>query len=191
MDTISNPEEVLNLNAGSLSVDDKGIYFLGQYTPYWIDHDARIRNENFTAFSGLILDIKESKPNGILTLASRLKSLINSGIPICIVPSSNPERSDSGMMRLAKLLTQYGPLDATSCLQRTEKIPKLATGGDRDIETHLRTVQVVNPNLIRDKHVLLLDDVTTTGNSLLACKQLLLDAGAADVTCLALSKTTR
>ena len=43
--------------------------------------------------------------------------------------------------------------------------------------------------VIAGQHVLLLDDVCTTGNSLGACRQLLLDAGAAEVYCLVLAKT--
>jgi predicted amidophosphoribosyltransferase len=39
------------------------------------------------------------------------------------------------------------------------------------------------------REVLLLDDVTTSGSSLEACKRLLLDAGAAAVKCAALGRT--
>ncbi len=186
MNKYSNPAVVLNFDAGKLQVDDNGIYYLDHYTPYWTDREAGVRNEGFTSFSGKILDVKESKPNGILSLSSRLNPLINMDIPICIVPPSDPERSDSGMMKLSQLLIHEGRIDATSCLQRIEKISKLVTGGDRNVETHLRTIRVINPELIKNKHVLLLDDVTTTGNSLFACKKKLLDAGASDVTCFAL-----
>jgi predicted amidophosphoribosyltransferase len=37
---------------------------------------------------------------------------------------------------------------------------------------------------------MILDDVMTTGNSLVACRQLLLDAGADEVICAAMSQTT-
>lgn len=44
-------------------------------------------------------------------------------------------------------------------------------------------------HLIKGKNVLLLDDVRTTGNSLSACKQVLEEAGALTVQCLALGQT--
>jgi predicted amidophosphoribosyltransferase len=87
------------------------------------------------------------------------------------------------------LLARRNRTDATACLIRHTTINKLATGGDRSIEVHLNSIKVQNPNLIKDKRILLIDDVTTTHNSLFACKQLLLEAGAAQVYCLALGQT--
>jgi len=41
--------------------------------------------------------------------------------------------------------------------------------------------EVVTPELIKDKHVLLVDDVVTTGSTLEACAQSILQAGAAKI----------
>ena len=46
------------------------------------------------------------------------------------------------------------------------------------------------PVLIRDKHVLLLDDVMTTGSTFAECSAVLLDAGAKSVKCLSVATTT-
>ena len=42
---------------------------------------------------------------------------------------------------------------------------------------------------IKGETIFLFDDITTTGCSLLACKELLLDAGAAQVAMIALGQT--
>ncbi len=77
-----------------------------------------------------------------------------------------------------------------ACLVRHKSIAKKATGGDRSIEVDLNSIRVEDADCIKGKRVLLLDDVTTSGNSLLACRRLLLQAGAADVKMVALGRTT-
>jgi predicted amidophosphoribosyltransferase len=74
-------------------------------------------------------------------------------------------------------------------LERTKRIAKLAHGGDRSEEVHLNSVAVADASLIKGKDVLLLDDVTKTGNSLRACEKILLAAGAESVTCVTMGKT--
>ena len=85
------------------------------------------------------------------------------------------DNSNSPTARLAKGLVKSNNLiDATNCIQRFRTIQKLAKGGDRNLEVHVNSVHIVNPELIKGKTVLLLDDVMTTGNSLRACRKLLL-----------------
>ena len=66
----------------------------------------------------------------------------------------------------------------------------LAGGGDRAIEVHLKSIEAKGPDRYRGKSILLIDDVLTTGNSMVACRQILMAAGAAKVHCLTLAKTT-
>jgi len=90
---------------------------------------------------------------------------------------------------LATELAKRGTrVDGSDCLVRTTKIDKLAHGGDRSIEVHLQSIAVALPELIRKRDVLLLDDVMRTGNSLFACRKLLLDAGARSVQCAAIGR---
>ena len=90
---------------------------------------------------------------------------------------------------LAGMIALVGSrIDASSCLVRVHKIEKLALGGPRSIDVHLDSVVVKNGELIQDELVLLLDDVTKTGNSLMACRKLLLDGGAKAVQCAALGQ---
>lgn len=79
--------------------------------------------------------------------------------------------------------------DATLCLRRVKSIPKLSVGGNRELSIHFESIEVKNAQLIQNKNVLLLDDVSRSGNSLRAGKELLLKAGASKVKCVALGKT--
>jgi predicted amidophosphoribosyltransferase len=74
-------------------------------------------------------------------------------------------------------------------LIRHQTIEKLASGGKRDLA--LISMRVPRPEEIRDRDVFLIDDVTTTGNSLLAGRQLLQKAGARRIAALALAQTVR
>ncbi|CAD2265428.1 Phosphoglycolate phosphatase [Stutzerimonas stutzeri] len=55
-----------------------------------------------------------------------------------------------------------------------------------NIRDHL---QVIAPTEVRSKHIVVIDDVITTGASLLVAKQRLEEAGAREVTCLSIAKT--
>jgi ComF family protein len=68
-----------------------------------------------------------------------------------------------------------GPAQAT--LSRAERLVNVAS-----------SFRVARPRVVRGKHVLIIDDVITTGATLDACRRALLDAGAGRVTCLALAR---
>ena len=145
---------------------------------------------NYPTYSGRILDLKNRKPVGIAYFRDKLDPDLGTGFAIAVVPSHDPEKTVSGLTQLARALCDQGDrIDASGCLVRHTKIAKLAAGGDRSLTVHLKSIRVENARLIKGRSVLLLDDVTTSGHSLLACRRLLLDAGAADVDCVALGQT--
>jgi|TARA_B100002003_G_scaffold216891_1_gene216753 hypoxanthine-guanine phosphoribosyltransferase len=78
--------------------------------------------------------------------------------------------------------------DASRCLVRTETVPKHGEG-ERNKDVHLNSIGVRDRKPVDEKRVLLLDDVVTTGATMEACKQRLEEAGAAQVTMLALLRT--
>ena len=96
------------------------------------------------------------------------------------------------MHQLAQRIAhEYRFIDATSCLQRVKTAQKSHRGNDRSEQKHLESIEICDVEKIADRPVLLLDDVVTTGSSLAACKQILLNNGAKDVECLALGRTYR
>jgi hypoxanthine phosphoribosyltransferase len=164
-------------------------FYLGVYQPMTGECD----NFNFTQYSSGIWDLKKCEPSTIEAFTQYIASNLGNDFDcLAVVPSHHYGIDNSGIKALSKEISRRKKLvDTTSCLIRHKAIERLATGGNRNIETHLTSIKVVNKELIEGKKVLLLDDVSTTGNSLKACKQLLIQAGAKTVKSFVLGKTTR
>lgn len=146
-------------------------------------------NPDFDGQSMQILSLKARHGQAIASFFKIVDPLLERGFAIAVIPSADSARTGSGIRDLAQLLAGNDRIDATSCLVRHTTIPKLACGGVRKMEVHLRSITVVDAHLIRGREVLLLDDITTTGNSLRACRMLLEQHGASLVKCLALAET--
>ena len=78
--------------------------------------------------------------------------------------------------------------DGSQYLIRKEDIKAQKEQGRRYKETHLNSISV-NGNVL-DKKIILIDDITTSGSSLLACKEILLKKGAKEVICFAFGKSS-
>lgn len=106
----------------------------------------------------------------------------------CLVPPHKADTTNKTaiyyMSRFSKLIRDFFSKDV---IIRTKTIEKLSGGGNRDLEVHLNSMKI-NEN-VKNKKVVVIDDVTTTGNSLEAAKKLLLEAGAKEVILFAFAKT--
>jgi len=80
-------------------------------------------------------------------------------------------------------------IDGTNVLFRAFEIQKKSVGGTRDSQKEVESLGVQNADLIKKRQVLLLDDVTTTGTSLIAGRTVLMNAGAELVALFALGQT--
>lgn len=163
-------------------------WHLIKYYPYWLP-DGTVNPEFRANGCGRILDLKQNQVSAINYFYQIIDGYLDKGFPICVVPSSDKEKIRTGVRELAGKLSANGRIDATNCLVRIYTIPKAATGGPRNKQVHLNSIKVVNTSLIKGKDVLLLDDITTSGSSLYACEELLLNAGANRVVKLALGQT--
>ena len=165
------------------------IFYLGVYQP----SSGECDDFDFTEYSSGIRDLKKCEPSALRAFKDCILSNLGNGFDcLAIVPSHYSGIDTSGIKVLSKEISRKMKLvDATSCLIRHKTIEKLSTGGDRSIQTHLKSIQVVNKELIEGKNVLLLDDISTTGNSLKACKELLELAGVKTIKSFVLGKTTR
>jgi phosphoribosylpyrophosphate synthetase len=67
-------------------------------------------------------------------------------------------------------------------------IRRITFGGPSTKALHRQTIRVENPHRVEGKRVLLLDDITKSGASLLACREMLYEAGATLVQAMALGK---
>jgi hypothetical protein len=156
---------------------------------YWHKLEGGDRS-TFPEYSGKILDLKEGRPSATAFFHTHINPELSTGFVIAITPSHDPARPGVGLRSLcASLAAEGNRADGASALVRHTKIEKLAHGGDRSLEVHLNSIRVDQPQIITGRDVLLLDDVMKTGNSLIACKKLLLDAGAKSVQCAAVGRT--
>jgi len=120
-------------------------------------------------------------------------SLTNVQLHLVVIPSSRKDQWSSGLCavvnRLCRLDRRF--VDAARALRRTKTIAKLATGGDRSLAVHLDSIDISETyrHTIRSKTIVLLDDITTTGNSLHAGALILQQAGAAITHPVAIGRT--
>lgn len=150
----------------------------GRYHRYWVDWERKERNEAFDEFAARVLDLKERKAGAIRYFFELLDDRICRGVTICVVPSSDPRICYGGVGILGSRLAAQGRCDKVRFLIRAVKVPKLAYGGIRSKEMHLRSIVTDESMNVAGEEVLLLDDVATTGNSLMACREILLACGA-------------
>jgi predicted amidophosphoribosyltransferase len=162
----------------------------GDYKPWTAHKEAGGDWSTFDEHSRRILTLKEGNGASARYFADMIEPELADGTVIVTVPSHDPASPGTGLKTLAGHLAKNGGrIDGSGCLVRTKKIEKLAHGGDRSQEIHLQSIVVKNVNLIKGKNILLLDDVTKTGNSLEACTLLLLEAGARSVQRATIGKT--
>ncbi|MDO4166758.1 MAG: phosphoribosyltransferase, partial [Eubacteriales bacterium] len=155
---------------------------------YWLDRERKIKNPLFDVFSGRILDLKEGKGSAIDYFYKILNEEIRPGVTICVVPSSDAEKTVSGIGILGEKLAHNGRNNKVYYLNRKISIDKLADGGNRSIDVHMNSICTVKEMDITGDIVLLMDDVTTSGNSLYACRDILVRQGADIVEMFALGK---
>jgi hypothetical protein len=170
------------------ALDEGRVVLCGYYHRYW--NPDRTKNQAFDMFSGRILDVKEKKEKGIDYFFRQLDDEICKDVTICVVPShTEGKNNESGIAMLARRLASNGRIDKVDYLIRKKTIDKLAYGGSRDIRVQLESLGVNEHMTIEGDVVLLVDDVTTSGASLEACKEILLDYGARRVAMLALGQS--
>ncbi len=180
-----------NDNWEKLSLNNEVVQY-GYYYPYR-NPDGSV-NPNFykDRISGYILDVKEKKEKALNYFYNVLNTEICKNVTICVVPSHTASSTNqSGISILARRLANDERVDKVDYLLRSKSINKLASGGDRDLSIHLESIRPNEEMSISGDVVLLVDDVTTSGASLQACKEILLKNGAERVAMLALGKSIR
>ncbi|HIF5970948.1 TPA: hypothetical protein ACX3GO_003965 [Vibrio parahaemolyticus] len=109
-------------------------------------------------------------------------------LQVAIVPSSKEGKISEGLEGALSCVDKVNIVYDRDFLVRGHDVPTAHEGGDRSIEKHLNSVSVVKrPD--PDIPLILLDDVTTSGNSLHACREILEKAGVKEVYMVAIGHT--
>jgi predicted amidophosphoribosyltransferase len=163
------------------------------YYKYWLyENGQKVKNPEFTVDCGKLLDLKGNGQNVqpaanhfAKLLAQRLKDFGPlqglAKVEIAIVPSSEKGKTSTGLYLLAHKLSTLDKrlvMPKQHILTRTRTIEKLHSGGNRQGYVHLQSIDVTIHPHSRRLPVLLLDDIATTGNSIMACTDLLYGAGS-------------
>lgn len=176
-----------------LSKTQDGILYLYDYYP--------TRFEEHHGISEKIIAFKNGNTDAIDFFCRIMKEVLDerfkdnlSGLgeyTVCIMPAHDRGMYSVGLRMLAQFLVDtYGMTDGKALVQRIKTHDRNANGGDRSLAGQLQTLAVDDRYEVADKKVLLLDDVTTSGNSILAVKKLLTDRGNNWFVSLALGRTT-
>lgn len=168
------------------NIASEKILSLVKYHPY-----RHSRNPYFDENSGLILDVKNQYPRGIKHFKNLIQPLLLDieDFVICVIPTHEVGVAPSGIRTIARKLCTHPIIDGTDVIIRISEIEKKATGGSRDLKFEIESLGIRNEEIVNGRHVLLLDDVTTTGTSLEAGRYILKKAGATMVAALTLGKT--
>lgn len=207
---IPNLSRVFRDDAMDLQAQQGEVIFLDHYFPYYDSHNhynsqhgkpsskilnlKNIDNHNEdSAALGSAYVLTDIEKDRIRVFAERITSLLikDSGTVVCVMPKSSAKREPSGIRRVAECICSAGFPSGLHVIERINEVAPKHMGGNRDFSKELASLGIKDPAFIKEKVVLLLDDVTTTGNSLNAGKTMLISHGAKQVVLFALGKTRR
>lgn len=164
------------------------IYYVGTYRPSnkWLPKE---RDTNTQMILALQEGTRPGTAAAVHHFLEKLEKILSGEILIAMIPSHDPQALPSGLSQLIQRLVTNNRINAATCLVRHMLVGKASLRGDRSIEKHLRSIKVTDRSLIENRTVLLLDEAVATGNSMRACKRILMENGAAEVVCLTLGMT--
>ena len=153
-------------------------------------------NPKIDKITNTLLNLKKNKDPAVNFFSKVVKTQFlalvdpKEDIIYCIVPSHKANEVSTGLMRVIdNIKNDFGFKNLTNPLKRIKTVAKSSTGGDRSVQHHLDSIEVVDQKIIKDNTVYLFDDVSSTGNSMEACKKLLLEEGAKQVVMISFGQT--
>lgn len=153
--------------------------------------DDYIKNEHEVpgTFSNVVfLATKMNEKRAQEQVKNLLMERIPRGSVVCVVPSSTAGKV-SGLELILKDLAAMKSLSVEKLIVRANSKDKATYGGSRDRIAHYMTLECAPRKEIEGKRIILIDDISTTGNSLFACKKLLEKNGARHVRVIVLGRT--
>lgn len=182
--------EEINIYFNNKIIYDLEIYYLTQYIPKWCEKT----DEN----SNMIIALKNRYPLAVDYYSNltyewlRKNNLLNENTIICVVPSHfASEKNDSGISYVAQtIIDKCNIINGINLITRKETIEKKSTAFYKpSLRMDIDSLYIDKNVNILNKTVVILDDVTTRGNSFRAVAYHLYKKGANRVIPLAMGKT--
>lgn len=149
------------------------------------DPQAVARNAGWTR---LLTALNADRQWPLKRLFEQIDPILTPDLAIAVVPPHRAYQAFWPTRTLAQRLAANGRIDATACLVRHTTISRILFGGPSTRALHRQTIWVEEAHLIQGRRVLLLDDIAKSGASLVACREMLLEAGASVVQAVALGR---
>lgn len=170
--------------------NERKIAYIFDYHPYW-ETPHKVKNPLFNRFGKLILDVKEGNEEAIEKFAEYLHLILEENIAVSVVPPHDVGNFESGIQQIARIIASQNRIDATRCLLRTKETTQQSHDGKKKWYENKNSITANETELIKNRPVILIDDIVTSGNSLITCRNILKRSRAGIVQCLALGKTIR
>lgn len=137
-----------------------------------------------------LLRFKEGDPDAVNFYADKVERHLRGSLTLCCAPSHAKGHWGKGLLSLVDILSRRTSCEAgAKLIARTSDTERRSQGGNRDAATNLASMQVVDPRQCRDKDMVVIDDIVTSGGTLCACAELLWQAGASSVACVTMGRT--
>lgn len=158
---------------------------------YGTDTTLRAGAKHYDEDSERLVWLRRGSPNAVRSFFDEINELIGLEVAIVAVPSHDPAHGPGvGIGRLAEMLASGRRVNLGGHCRRHDKVLSLREQPERGVELHLRSI-TVDPHVFVGREVLLLDDLGFTGDSVRACRKLIIRAGAARVGCMVLRQIPR
>ena len=142
-------------------------------------------------FSKMVLFLKAKQKFAINYFTKALLNNFanNNTYQIITVPSHDPH-FQNGITMLAKNLCKQSDkfIDITAAVKRIQFVDSFCKTNNRNSIILINSIKI-DKSLVKGANILLLDDISTSGTSLLTIEKMLIAAGAASVTLMALAQT--
>ena len=154
------------------------------YAPHWRDMIIDFKFREYPGLHRFFAELLKADPAA--------QALITDAAFVLPVPLATERLRERGFNQSALLAKYLAPGRVSH--QTLWRLRHTAPQAGLDRALRLRNLQhsmAVNPSMsqaIRGSHVLLIDDVMTTGSTLKACTEALLEAGAKEVNCLVFAR---
>ncbi|GKU23331.1 ComF family protein [Clostridium folliculivorans] len=172
------------------------------YGGYYLDKEDKVKCHSAAYYSGsikeLIINLKysanfESAEFLAHILYKKMKEEHISGDLITYVPiskASSKKRGFNQCRAIGKELSNLSRIKLVNTLRRSKEVKEQKRLSiDERVENMIGVFEAKTPRDIENKIIILIDDVITTGSTLMSCRDALIKAGAGEVILLTVAKS--